>query len=358
LRHSQSYDCGSDKNAFTLVELLVVIAIIGMLIALLLPAVQAAREAARRMQCTNHIKQVTLACHNYHDTYNTLPAATFDEFRPWAVSLWPFIEQTALYSQYDDKGRFAGPANTPTGTGNASVNNRLLCLNVIPTYRCPSDAPTPDPNNYCLGAFHNYVCNIGNTGRNLTRTPTYAGPAGDVVKDGKTYKYGGAPFELGTSEYNRGTDSAYYYSLAHLSDGTSNTLGFSECLQGKSDPTRDKTFASWRTGVTLHDQRGQIYSSDGCWFCTIYTPNSREPDQLDPKGGEYCYVSDKAMPCLGTGAGAIYGESRGIVTARSRHSGGVNASMMDGSARFVSNTIAWETWQAMSTARGDESAGQ
>jgi prepilin-type N-terminal cleavage/methylation domain-containing protein len=101
LRHSQFCGCGSDKHAFTLVELLVVIAIIGMLIALLLPAVQAAREAARRTQCSNHLKQIGLAVQNFHSQYNGLPPVAIgsDGASMWML-LFPFIEQQALYDRF------------------------------------------------------------------------------------------------------------------------------------------------------------------------------------------------------------------------------------------------------------------
>src|SRR6059036_1967376 len=90
------------RSAFTLVELLVVIAIIGVLVALLLPAVQAAREAARRAQCSNNLKQLSLALHNYENTHNTLPPAGIDSNQmSWTVLLLPFFEQQALYDQFN-----------------------------------------------------------------------------------------------------------------------------------------------------------------------------------------------------------------------------------------------------------------
>ncbi|MCL2117614.1 MAG: DUF1559 domain-containing protein, partial [Planctomycetaceae bacterium] len=99
---------GGNLQAFTLVELLVVIAIIGILIALLLPAVQAAREAARRMQCSNHLKQITLALHNYHDAHKTLPAGCGGPLLAWDMNLlgtlWailPFIEQGQRYEDWN-----------------------------------------------------------------------------------------------------------------------------------------------------------------------------------------------------------------------------------------------------------------
>jgi prepilin-type N-terminal cleavage/methylation domain-containing protein len=342
------------RFGFTLVELLVVIAIIGVLIALLLPAVQAAREAARRSQCTNHLKQITLACHNYHDTYQSLPAANRAVYCTWAVSIWSFVEQQALFQQYDFNSRFAGN-NAATGNpGPHAAENRLLGLTKVSCYRCPSDDPTPEANNQYITGFFNYVCNIGNVGRSTTGI----GPAASLVIDGKTYTYGDAPFETGINDYQ--PNSAFYFKMGTMKDGTSNTLGFSEVLQGKSDPSRATAFDSWDSGVTKHDMRGHIYDPYGTWFCAVYTPNSKEPDRIDAAGtGRYCFVSDDAMPCLGTGANAaVYGAVRPIVTPRSRHSGGVNSSRMDGSVQFVSNTINWTVWQALSTANGRDNAGQ
>src|SRR5580765_3279733 len=95
------------RPAFTLIELLVVIAIIGVLVALLLPAVQSAREASRRSQCSNHIKQWTLGFHNYHDTNQTLPSASKNNMRHvWVYSMWPFVEQQAIYNAYSQETHF------------------------------------------------------------------------------------------------------------------------------------------------------------------------------------------------------------------------------------------------------------
>jgi len=126
-------------SGFTLVELLVVIAIIGVMVGLLLPAVQAARESARRMQCTNNLKQIGLGLHNHHDTFRHLPS----NIRPnavstvrirWATFVLPFIEQNSLYEQIDQNRNWSDPvAATP-----AQTPNQKLFGTRIPTYECPS----------------------------------------------------------------------------------------------------------------------------------------------------------------------------------------------------------------------------
>ncbi len=135
------------SRAFTLVELLVVIAIIGILVALLLPAVQAAREAARRMQCSNNLKQIALSCHNYHDTYKVFPPGGVTPGNccgtpsagTWALFILPFLEQQPLHDQYDFN--LWNDAN-PGRSGATGGVNAAVCMTKIPSYICPSDINT------------------------------------------------------------------------------------------------------------------------------------------------------------------------------------------------------------------------
>ncbi len=155
------------RPAFTLVELLVVIAIIGILVALLLPAVQAAREAARRSQCSNNLKQMGLAVQNFHDVRRFLPASRIrDHWAPWAVQILPQMEQQPLYDQWDLSMQYYQQSNTA----------RLTNVN---SYYCPSRRKPPlsstkndipdngNPNsNHTSGALSDYAVTVGDDGPN------------------------------------------------------------------------------------------------------------------------------------------------------------------------------------------------
>lgn len=314
------------RRGFTLVELLVVIAIIGILVGLLLPAVQAAREAARRMQCSNNLKQLGLAMHLYHDAHRKLPVGAWGCcWGTWQVSVLPFMEQTALASQYvwGVEGQRYG------GSQNLVVTRARL-----PMLTCPSDTPWTGTS-FSGVTSHNYVANFGNTGY-LVPSEAISSNAPRIVQQNMFgLTYGGAPFERTGHNWTsfQGGGVVRAFGFANIPDGTSNTLMLSETVQGTEGPPRDLRGFSW--------------FGNGATFMTYLTPNSSQPDVL--AAASQCNVPGGNPPCTGsTSARPI------TFAARSRHTGGVQAAMVDGSVTFYSNSIDWATWQALGTAQGGE----
>ncbi len=223
------------RRRFTLIELLVVIAIIAVLIALLLPAVQSAREAARRAQCTNNLKQLGLAVHNYHSTYNVLPAddmwmgATYGNSAAtggswgwnasWPVCLLPNIEQTPLYNAYNQ------------GFSPDSLQNSTVSYNAIATLLCPSENQKVRPN-YPWAPI-NYHGNRGGPGiirhwSGTVEAPFTCATSNQIMVNGWT---------VGTCWWGADSNLAFF-GLEGVTDGSSNTALFSEKLLGvsTSDP--------------------------------------------------------------------------------------------------------------------------
>lgn len=314
-------------SGFTLIELLVVIAIIAVLIALLLPAVQQAREAARRAQCQNNLKQWTLAAHNFADTdKGFFPLGAMNDNTQtvvengqgynritWHVLLWPYIEQTALWSRYD----LTQPFHQLPAAGDPPGESNIELLRVpVNLYACPSDRGnvTQAQTDTYWRVMGNYVGNMGNT-------HLHQNAADQQI-------FNGAPFGV-----------RHTYRLADMIDGTSNTACFSEIIIASPGG--------------IDDSRGDILNDDGSpGFMSILTPNSSSPDQCrfckpsttDPASGEY-----RTIPCQ-----VVSNNTEVQIAARSRHTGGVQTSMCDGSVRFVSSNVAQSVWRAALSAHGGE----
>lgn len=284
------------RKGFTLVELLVVIAIIGILVALLLPAVQAAREAGRRSQCTNNLKQLGLGMHNHHDTRKALPQTVGPNgccWGTWIIPLFPFIEQENTFRLYVNWG-----GTDATGPRYGAAPNTLVTGQRYPFLTCPSDK-----DNAPFGGLtnHNYAVCTG-TGGTYQTVPNGA-PSGFVPRVGMFN--GAAPRTRKTK-------------LGDCTDGLSNTLMVGEVLQGQRS-----------------DLRGFIWWGDAAGMSTFAPPNTSTPDQIYTAG--YCNNEPlQKRPCTGTGGAVFY--------SRSNHTGGVNAGMGDGSVRFVSNTVNPTAW--------------
>lgn len=293
----------SSRQGFTLVELLVVIAIIGILVALLLPAVQAAREAARRTQCVNHLKQWGLAMHNYESAFGIFPPGTIrgtiwqpdgntgprGEFRrqTFVLALWPYMEHNELNAAYDFNWSFHAQQNLP------------IIQAQFPMYFCPDDRQGFWKGDIYVRSRGNYIVCWGN---------------GNYWQLNRSFTT--APF--GPNRQSKATE---------ITDGLSKTMFMSEILQA----TADEHF----------DFRGDFFNDDqSCaQYMTQNTPNSGVDSTV-------CVDPQLPAPCLRT--------AQESVAARSNHPGGVNVQFGDDSVRFVADQIALAAWQAMgSSSWGD-----
>ncbi len=324
------------RSGFTLIELLVVIAIIAVLISLLLPAVQSAREAARRAQCVNNLKQIGLACHNYADSNQVLPpghrTSVFGTFQTFIL---PYIEQANLANNYNYLGRYWNPGQTSgggSGVGNSlrygSVFNLTVTRSIVSSLLCPSDDIKPSNLAIYNGVtWHNYTCNFGNGDIYQSLGTVPGGYAVGVYPDAP---WMGAPFSDSDSTQSFYPSRGRVASWANISDGTSNTLLAGEVIKGQGN-----------------DLRGFTRSADAVSTSTYLPPNSSLPDVQNTAG--YCDFNVKNPPCRAatTAFPPTYGW-------RSKHPGGVNMVFCDGSVRFIKNTVNIFTWRALGTAQGGE----
>lgn len=303
--------------AFTLVELLVVIAIIGVLVALLLPAIQAAREAARRSQCINQAKQWTLALHNYESSLRKLPPGVIRDNDggesawktlgySWIAHILPYVEAANLNERIDFDL-------------NVFNKKRLTPIDVqLDLARCPSDDVQEKDEEDEAGT--NYVVSYGSgITLNGDGTQTYgsAYPASNnnpVPPDG--------PFYINSETR-----------LARVADGTSNTVAVSECLIGRPLINRNTGSPPFPCMASTGDKkdRGESWMFGlriQSWgFTTLLVPN----DKSNPNGPIECEQYS----------------GRGVYAARSDHPGGVNVSMLDGSVRFVNDSVDPVPWLAV-----------
>lgn len=311
-------------SGFTLVELLVVIAIIGILVSLLLPAVQAAREASRRVHCANNLKQYGLALHNFEGAQRTFPPGTMSRERfsyeftdktagyewPYLTHfLLPYLEETIYYQivhgpNFDIQNPWHSPQVWPR-----SVDQMDLSF-----LRCPSDYSQSSLKQLAVGSV-----TLTLPGSN------YLGMFSGL-NDGENYNFSN-PLTEGVFRFHKRTK------LSEIEDGTSKTIAIAEYL----------------TGLDTTDLRGFFMTNRaGCQFLYVTLgPNSKAPDNLLSWHPGFCPAGDSRnrpaenLPCTGGDTDQNY------ASPRSRHPGGVNAVLCDGSVRFFTNGISREAWQPL-----------
>jgi prepilin-type N-terminal cleavage/methylation domain-containing protein/prepilin-type processing-associated H-X9-DG protein len=357
----------SVRRGFTLIELLVVIAIIAVLISLLLPAVQSAREAARRAQCVNNLKQIGLALHNYHSATGSFPMGTasaapgngnygtgyapqaWGSFSCFALML-PYLEQQPIYN--------ACNFNWTVSWGKGAYINTTVYNSNLAVFICPSDGKTAQLSS---NAFNN--CN-------------YLGSMGTTV---------GTSSGVSTGIFA----SSSAYSIQNVTDGTSNTIAFSETLVG------DNTFwTKWRDGMSSGTTSAAMNYFNGLQWpanpgsydannpaalplvmqdlqtCTTWFNTKQNQTWQQDKGWKWCdgspgitifntivtpnsqtYPWSACRFSCSPGCGVEFGNYE---NTSSNHPGGCNVTFADGSVRFVKSSISQATWWALGTKEGGE----
>lgn len=353
----------TQRRAFTLVELLVVIAIIGVLVSLLLPAVQSARESGRRAQCTNNLKQIGLALHMHHDTQQYLPGLALcgagpEDFNPGMQNIWyefrhlppslyllPFVEHSAIYEHFSINK--AGTDNTTPGV-TGGLTNLQLCNRQLSVFTCPS---MPVPNNPVFNCWSSYGWNRGNSDIHDSKQ------LDDIEWPGKTYYYqrsDGAfvtAIDLGLTKDAADVLVAYHtanptwwkarqdFKLAwhDFTDGLSNTFAAGELHHGIKGFT-STTINSVSVGSTAVKSSGfTAWGADnGDYFCEG-TTNVR----INTWSGPYYQrgmSSSDIRNCIFNSPNFSF---------RSMHPNGSQFTLCDGSVRYVAENIDMTTYKAL-----------
>ena len=355
------------RRAFTLIELLVVIAIIGVLVGLLLPAVQSVREAGQRAQCINNLKQIGLALHNYHDSQDVFPSGYIDGDTPpantpdmdmgpgwcWAFFLLPYLEQGNLYNQIQSDLKFNTPFTPPDSTGMQSLlspNTMALCQTPLKVYQCPSD---PYQQSCVLNFWDTTTGTYNSNAISITMAHSnYVGCSG--WEECYNNAGGAATLSGGADNLSGGTgkagDGLFYRNsrntCASVTDGLSNTIFVGERSSNHSPST-------WTAAVRL--------AMCPAWMATTpntvpYTPPTQASASLAYSYADYgealvlAHCNATHLPSSDT---PFYDPD----TFYSMHAGkGANFVFGDGSVHFLGGNIDPNTYQHLATIAGGEVA--
>jgi prepilin-type N-terminal cleavage/methylation domain-containing protein len=301
------------RTGFTLVELLVVIAIIGILVALLLPAVQAARESARRTQCSNNMKQIGLALHNYHESFQKFPYGWDNRGVGWTLHLLPFVELNSIYSTIHFQE--SGPGNWDSGS-----ENQVACETVIPVYRCPS-MPLDEHVDY-----NGIAGRVPGSYRGCSGSQSSSDDASTIVIPGST--------SLENIKQNGVFYACSSVRFPDVSDGTSNTIFVGE---SRTDPDFSKDGQGmdfWYIGSPQADPCACDGGTGGTEF-TEFVGSTLAPMNAVQKRPE---ISGVLME-LGFG---------------SYHVSGAQFLMGDGNVRFIPDTIDSTVYLGLGSVNGSE----
>jgi prepilin-type N-terminal cleavage/methylation domain-containing protein/prepilin-type processing-associated H-X9-DG protein len=308
------------RPGFTLIELLVVIAIISVLIALLLPAVQSAREAARRAQCVNNLKQIGLAMHNYAESRGALPGAdmVFNVTELSALTMvLPYLEQTSVYNSVNFGFNYQDP------------NNTTAMYMVVNGFVCPSDLGDPLPS---LGGQTNYMANMGS---NIVWQASIGPNVGMPPPNGVFYGNSATTFAAITD----GLSNTTFYSERVLADGNNAIVSpIADVFFSPGFPTTPDDAMQQCLAVNINDLNNQFPLFMGApWLCGqhiflhVTPPNSRS--------------------C------GFFIALRAVMPPSSHHPGGVNVLFGDGSVKFVKDSVNLQAWRALGTRAGGEVIG-
>ncbi len=323
----------SNNRGFTLIELLVVIAIIAVLISLLLPAVQSAREAARRSQCINNLKQLGLAMHNYNDVNNVLPLGRTLQ----AGTYRPFSQFARILNYMEQRNTFD---TINFNLGSYNVENLTASTITVQSFLCPSDPVTTAPVGLVAAGFK--VAPISYRANEGTSVAMWYG-AEDTsnVNNNIVIPPNGLFF------------SSQGINLASITDGTSNTAAFSEHLIGDFNNAIVTEMAD-----TFRPGTYPANSDQAVQFCQNFDFRNVAFQGWSDVGAPWTYGYHSTTSYWHSSGpntrSCMFPPSRISTTATSRHPGGVNLTMADGSVRFVKTSVNITAWRAIGTRNGGE----